>query len=121
MEAALTQGANAINVTATDQAGNRKSIDLTVTYLAPAPLPFVLIITEPADQSVVTEATVKLSGRTGPEAIVTVRGVSILVDELGIFSTVLTVEAGPNIIDVVAANNDGRILSAVIAVIYRPR
>ena len=33
---------------------------------------------------------------------------------------VITLEPGPNIIDVVATNNDGQVLSTVIALIYRP-
>ena len=119
-EVPLSPGTNAIEVTATDSTGNVKEQVLTVTSLALPPLPFLLLITEPEDQSVVSDSTVRLSGRTGPEAVVSVNGVSVPVDLLGIFSTTVTLEPGPNIIDVVATDTDGRVLSAVIAIIFRP-
>ena len=119
-EAALSPGVNEIEVVATDAFGSRQVQVLIVTSLALPTLPFVLLITEPADQSVVLSSIIRLSGRTGPEAVVSVNGVSLPLDVLGIFSTIVTLEPGPNIIDVVATNNDGQIMSAVIAVIFRP-
>jgi len=119
-EVALRPGINIIWIVATDSMGNRESRDLAVTSLALPPQPFLLLVTEPEDQSIVSEQLVRLSGRTGPEAIASVNGVSVSVDELGFFSTTVTLEPGPNIIDVVATDTDGRVLSAVIAVIYRP-
>ena len=119
-EVALSPGINTIRVVATDSSGNQEKVELSITSLALPPLPFLLLITEPEDQSIVREDEVRLSGRTGPEAIVSVNGISIPVDELGFFFTVITLEPGPNIIDVVATNDDGRALSTVIAVIYRP-
>jgi len=116
----LTPGINDIRVVATDSKGNRESKALRVTSLALPPQPFLLFVTEPEDQSIVSQGSIRLSGRTGPEAITSINGVSVPVDELGFFSTILTLEPGPNIIDVVATNNDGRVLSTVIAVIYRP-
>ena len=111
---------NAIEVVATDSQGNQQSSRLTVTSLALPPQPFLLIITEPQDQSIVSEKNLRLSGRTGPEAIASINGVSVTVDALGFFSTMVTLDSGPNIIDVVATNNDGLVLSKVIAVIFRP-
>ena len=119
-EAALSPGVNDIEVVATDALGNRRTEVLRVTSLALPTLPFLLLITEPVDQSILTSSIVRLSGRTGPEAVLSVNGVSLPVDILGIFSTEVTLEPGPNIIDVVATNNDGQIMSAVIAVIFRP-
>jgi len=119
-ETGLSPGANTIEVVATDSQGNRKSSRLTVTSLSPPPQPFLLVITEPQDQSIVSVRNLRVSGRTGPEAIASVNGVSVNVDTLGLFSTIVTLEPGPNVIDVVATNNDGRDLSTVIAVIYRP-
>lgn len=119
-EVSLAPGINAIQIVATDSLDNRESIELAVTSLALLPQPFLLLVTEPEDQTIVSESVVRLSGRTGPEAIASVNGVSISVDELGFFSTTVTLEPGPNIIDVVATDTDGRVLSTVIAVIYRP-
>ena len=120
VEVTLVPGINTLRVVATDSMGNRESRDLNVTSLALPALPFLLLVTEPEDQSIVSEAVVRLSGRTGPEAITSVNGVSVLVDELGFFSTTFTLEPGPNIIDVVATNVDGKVLSTVLALIYRP-
>ena len=119
-EVALAPGINTIKIVATDSIGNRESRELAVTSLALPPQPFLLLVTEPEDQSIVSEESVRLSGRTGPEAIASVNGVSVSVDVLGFFSTTVTLEQGPNIIDVVATDTDGRVLSTVIAVIYRP-
>jgi len=119
-EATLSPGANEIEIVATDALGNRQAEVLTVTFLTLPTLPFMLLITEPAEQSIVSSGIISLSGRTGPDAVVSVNGVSLTVDGLGIFSAKVALEPGPNIIDVVATNNDGQIMSAVIAVIYRP-
>jgi bacillopeptidase F len=119
-EVALAPGDNTIEVVAVDASGDRKSVVLTVVSLIPPPQPFILVVTEPRDQSIVSEATVRLSGRTGTDAIVTVQGVGVAVDALGVFSTTVTLDQGPNVIDVVAADIDGRVLSTVIAIIYRP-
>ena len=120
VEVTLVPGINTLRIVATDSMGNRESQDLNVTSLALPALPFLLLVTEPEDQSIVSAAVVRLSGRTGPEAITSVNGVSVLVDELGFFSTTFTLEPGPNIIDVVATNVDGKVLSTVLALIYRP-
>lgn len=119
-EVTLSPGENAIEVIATDAIGNHVSKVLTVTFQVPSPQAFFLLITEPEDQSIVSSRTIPLSGRTAPEAVVSVNGVGIAVDELGLFSTMVTLEEGPNIIDVVSASPSGQVLSAVIAVIFRP-
>jgi len=120
VEITLSPGINIIRVVATDSEGNQASSVLNITSLALPPQPFLLLVTEPESQSIVSEPLVRLSGRTGPEAILSINGVSVLLDELGFFFTMLSLEPGPNIIDVVATNNDGRVLSTVIALIYRP-
>ncbi len=120
-EIGLASGANTIEVVASDARGNRATRTLSVTSLAPPPQPFVLLVTEPRDQSIVSASTLRLSGRTGPSAVVTVKGVGVAVDTAGLFSTTVTLEPGPNIIDVVATSADGQSLSTVIAVIYRAR
>ena len=120
LEVALIPGLNAINIVATDSNGRNENSVLNVTSLALPPQPFLLIVTEPEDQSIVNRQSVRLSGRTGPDAIASVNGVSVPVDELGFFFTSLGLEPGPNIIDVVATNDDGTVLSTVLALIYRP-
>ena len=118
-ETALFPGVNSIEVRAFDGQGNQESITISVTSLALPAQPFLLLVTEPVTQSVVNQPILRLSGRTGPDAIASINGVSVEVDLFGSFSTMVTLEPGPNIIDVVATNNDGQVLSTVVAVIYR--
>ena len=116
----MAPGINLLTIVASDGIGNQKAVQLNVTSLALPPQPFLLLVTEPEDQSIVSDSQIRLSGRTGPDAITSVNGVSVDVDVLGFFSTIITLDPGPNIIDVVATDNDGSILSTIIAVIYRP-
>ena len=117
---ALVPGENEIIVEARDNRGNQATRVLTVMSLVPPPLPFLLVITEPRDRSIVSTGIIRLAGRTGPEAVVSVNGVSLNIDVVGNFSTLVPLEPGPNIIDVVSTNSDGQVMSAVSAVIYRP-
>ena len=118
--ATLVQGENEIIIVATDNQGNRATFVRSVTSNAPPQPPFLLVITEPRDLSIVSTGIIRLSGRTGPKAVVSVNGVSLGIDTVGKFSTLVALEPGPNIIDVVSTNSDGQVMSAVAAVIYRP-
>ena len=118
--ATLVQGENEIIIVATDNQGNQATFVRSVTSNAPPQPPFLLVITEPRDLSIVSTGIIRLSGRTGPKAVVSVNGVSLGIDKVGKFSTLVALEPGPNIIDVVSSNGDGQVMSAVAAVIYRP-
>jgi hypothetical protein len=118
-EVGLSPGINQIEVVATDAVGNRQSTTLTVTSIVLPPQPFFLLITEPKDQSVVSDSPIRVTGRTSADAVVSINGVNVPVDVLGIFSTLVTLEVGPNIIEVVATDTDGRVLSSIIALIFR--
>ena len=118
--ATLVQGENEIIIVATDNQGNQATFVRSVTSNAPPQPPFLLVITEPRDLSIVSTGIIRLSGRTGPKAVVSVNGVSLGIDTVGKFSTLVALEPGPNIIDVVSTNSDGQVMSAVAAVIYRP-
>ena len=119
-EVPLLPGVNRIEVVATGALGNRESRAISVTLALLPPQPFFLLITEPENQSIVSEATIRVTGRTAPAVVVSVNGVGVGVDALGIFSTTVALEPGPNVIEVVATNPDGRVLSAVVALIFRP-
>ena len=113
----LEQGENLLVIAAESEDGGRSQVSRLVTSLA---LPFLLLITEPENNSVVDVSRLPLSGRTGPNAIVSINGRSVPVDRFGYFSTTMLLVQGPNVIDVVATNDDGETLSQVVAVIYRP-
>ena len=113
----LRPEANLLRVVATGESGASRQVSLQVTSLA---LPFLLLITAPENESVVSRPELPLSGRTGPNAIVSINGRSAPVDRYGYFSAAVMLEEGPNFIDVIATNDDGQTLSEVVAVIYRP-
>lgn len=113
----LQPDANRLRIVATGESGARRQIILQVTSLA---LPFLLLITAPEKESVVSSPELRLTGRTGPNAIVSIDGRSAPVDRYGYFSATIALNEGPNFIDVVATNDDGTTLSEVVAVIYRP-
>ena len=109
----LSPGVNTFDVVAINAEDNRTSRPLTVTYL---PLePFFLTVTQPED-SVVFERRIRLWGRTASDAQVTVNGVAIPVDFLGIFSTTITLRTGDNRISVLATNSEGKTLQETITV-----
>jgi len=116
----LSPGVNGIDVAAVAPDGQRADLTLTVISLALPPQPFFLLITQPENQSVAAQPSIPLAGRTTPGTVVSVNGVSLSVDAAGVFSTTVTLEAGPNIIDVAATGAGGETLRETIAVIYRP-
>ena len=116
-EVSLFPGFNFIAVVATDPLGNTEQKIITVVLPSQ---PFVLEVDEPKDQTTVTESPIPVTGRTGSEAVVSINGRSVPVDEIGMFFTLVDLEPGANIIDIVANNIDGQVLTALIAVIYRP-
>ncbi len=113
----LQPGENLVEIAAATGNSESSRILRRVTSLA---LPFLLLITEPENESIVSNSRLTLSGRTGPNAIVSINGSTAPVDRYGYFSEIMTLVEGPNFIDVVATNDDGKTHSEVVAVIYRP-
>ncbi len=116
-EVSLFPGFNFIAVVATDPLGNIEQKVITVVLPSQ---PFVLEITEPLDQATLTDSPILVSGRTGSDAVVRINGQFVLVNELGMFFTLVDLEPGANTIDIVANNIDGQVLTSFIGVIYRP-
>ena len=96
---------------------------------APAPSPqgvpaegFFLSLVEPQDEAVVSGELLRVAGRTNPEAILSVNGRMVrYVDVDGNFSTVVTLLEGPNLLEVLASDYDGRRASQSLTVIYAPQ
>ena len=116
----LSPGFNTITVKAEIPDGETESATISVVSLLLPPQPFFLIITEPLDQTFAVHPTIPLVGRTTAGTVITVNGVAVPVDVSGVFSTTVTLEAGPNIIEVLGTSTDGEELDALVAVIYRP-
>ena len=89
----------------------------------PTPLPeeFVLHIVEPVEaETLTTNPTLFVSGRTRVDAVVTVNDTFVDPDIDGVFSAEIPLDEGPNIIEVVASIATGEELSTVLVVIYEP-
>ena len=115
----LSPGVNTITVNAESEGGATETATLSVVSLLLPPQPFFLIITEPEDQSFVTHPIIPLIGRTTAGTAVTIKGVAVPVDISGVFSTTVTLEPGPNLIEVQGTSPEGEELNALVAVIYR--
>ena len=87
----------------------------------PAPEEFVLHIVEPVEaETLTTNPTLLVSGRTRVDAVVTVNDTFVDPDIDGRFSAEIPLDEGPNIIEVVASIATGEELSTVLVVIYEP-
>ena len=88
----LDPAENEVLIMARNDAGDQRRVTRRVTSLA---LPFLLLVTEPANESVVSTPSLPLSGRTGPSAIVSINGRSVPVDRFGYFSGSVRAGRGP--------------------------
>lgn len=68
---------------------------------------FYLIVTQPADGSIVTVDKVEVRGSTSPGAVVSVNDKITMADTQGIFAVTISLEEGPNIIEVVTSDEEG--------------
>ncbi len=94
-----------------------------VPMATPVPQPALreslfLEISEPVNESVVNEGTITVRGLTTPDAVVSVDGEVVDVDAQGVFAVALSLEPGPNLVEVVASDMAGGQESAMLAVIY---
>ena len=115
-EVYLDAGPNVIEVVASDFFGNEKSAILTVIYTAALPL----TVSEPINDSLVTSQTVTVRGATNADAVISVNGEIVSVDASGGFSKPVTLELGPNLIEVLASDFYGNSATLTIIVIYSP-
>ena len=88
----------------------------------PAPSPetpptdFYLEVTQPADNSIIDVGTVEVMGHTSPEAVVSVNDEIAIADTEGTFAVTITLEEGPNIIEVIASDDEGNEARASLTV-----
>jgi uncharacterized protein YfaP (DUF2135 family) len=73
-----------------------------------------------SEDSVVRGDTVVARGRTRPDAVLSINGVVVPVDSSGSFEVLLTLDPGPNIIEVVASDLEGNEETRVLAVVSLP-
>ncbi len=77
-----------------------------------------LTIDTPANNSTVTSPTVKVSGKTVPNADVSVNDTELKADGSGNFSTTVTLDEGENIIGIVANDANGNSSEQDLTVTY---
>ncbi len=77
-------------------------------------------VLSPTDESIVGIEEIEVDGNTLPTAIVSVNGILTIVKEDGSFSAKVTLEEGPNLIEVVASTVGGEEFGKVLAIIYIP-
>ena len=87
---------------------------------SPADSKFLLEIIEPQDSSVVKTQTVRVRGTTLPDADVRVNEQFVIVDTTGAFTVMVSLETGPNSIEVIATDTAGNEEFRLITVIYLP-
>ena len=115
----LDEGINLIEVEAADLSGGTAGEQVAVFFISPtAGLPFALYY--PPDGLEVSTETVLVAGGTRPDAVVGVNGDPVEINALGIFSTTVTLEEGPNFIEVVATDIQGNVRFQTVAVFYLP-
>jgi hypothetical protein len=84
----------------------------------PEVLTIPLTVTQPLDETTVYTADLVVKGQTNSDAVVSVDGITVEVGADGKFSTTVTLEEGPNLIEVLASDFEGNEGSAVRTVIY---
>lgn len=82
--------------------------------------PVALEILSPQDGTVVNASQIEVSGRASPGAVVTVNDNILIVGADGQFTTVISLDEGPNLIEVIASNDSGSELSVELTVTYEP-
>ena len=93
----------------------------TQVVLTPTPAEgLVLKVLSVVDESVVRIGKVPVLGVTSVDAVVSINGELVTLDANGNFSVVITLEAGPNLIEVIASDLDGNVKSAIFTVIFFP-
>ena len=102
----LEDGSNLIDITASDPSGASVYEDIAVFVFGDDESP-PLDLTGPPDGQILSQPFVALVGTTDPGASVSVNGVNVIVNQFGIFETEVTLEQGPNLIEVVSADASG--------------
>ena len=114
----LAAGPNLVEVTASDLLGNQRTISMVIHRVSMTGIP--LYILWPVNDGTVNRTSVPVIGATNVDAVVTVNGVPVEVDVLGIFSTSVALEEGPNAIEVTVSDLLGNVHSQMVVVFRMP-
>ena len=87
---------------------------------APTPVGLFLEVTEPEDETLLSNATIDVAGMTTPDAVVTINGEPIEVDAEGNFVMSVKLDEGPNVLEIVGSDFSGERIEEILTVIYVP-
>jgi hypothetical protein len=82
--------------------------------------PFPLTVTVPRDGETTNTSPLLVSGVTAPSAIVSVNDVVSVANVEGRFDLLVPLQAGPNVLEVIASQADGQQAFAIVTVMYQP-
>jgi Glucodextranase, domain B len=74
----------------------------------------------PQDETVVNTPQVEVIGSTAAGAVVTINDEILIMNTDGQFKSTVPLEEGPNLIEVIASDEDGNETSLLLTVIYEP-
>jgi hypothetical protein len=72
----------------------------------------------PKDGDIVAQPVVNVTGEVPAETVISLNETISLITDEGLFSLPVTLEKGPNVIEVVASNLDGDEISFVLMIVY---
>jgi len=114
----LVEGPNLVEIIASDLLGNQRTISMVIHRVSMTGIP--LYIFWPVNDGTANSASVPVIGATNVDTVVTVNGVPVEVDVLGLFSISVTLEEGPNVIEVMASDLLGNVRSQTVVVFRMP-
>ena len=82
--------------------------------------PLALSVLTPVDETVATTPQIEVTGTTSPGAVVTVNDEILIAGEDGSFTTLVVLEEGPNLIEILASNEAGNEAYVQLVVTYQP-
>ncbi len=93
------------------------------TTPTPTPVPAApsgLVVTAPVDETVTTASPISVKGSAPIDAIVSVNGKVVALQNDGSFAVTVDLLEGPNLVEVTASDYQGNTVSKVITVMYLP-
>jgi len=80
------------------------------------PASISLTVSEPQDNTITDESTIEVKGQTNPGAVVSVNEVVTIADANGNFDATVSLDEGPNTIEIIASDEAGNQASATLIV-----
>jgi hypothetical protein len=82
--------------------------------------PFPLTLNTPHTGETINTSPLHVTGVTAPNAIVSVNDVVGVANAEGLFDLQVSLQAGPNVLEIIASQADGQQAFAIVTVMYQP-